>query len=656
MNASQKQHEPYDKIVILSPKSVQDGFIGNLKMLCRFLSNSGFEAGRMFEHFKKRVFMIPFNAWNAYKQLMDINNYKIDGKRVNLENTIFIIDEVHLFVKSVIKVNLSPEDLRSPIRNNDIGNAKRIYDMIRKLHNKKILCLTGTPLAKFTFEMVPLFNLAHRDRDLFTEKFMAFQPRYYDPVKERLFPEARDALLKKLDGLVSYVPSVESDVKVSPMKEILVEMSEGQFKQYVYDYCLELKENGFTNKRNIFGMPFGSVSSFHTKTFQDCIYWNDEMFPSDFNKIVFPKAEKKKDAMDTKRAINVIEKKEAESETSDTSSDTSTYDDIGDVKRFSRVPLSRVSLVNKISSRRGKLRLKLTGGDLGDDDYDVYDDPDATRYDEIDKSEMYDGDYAIGINEAIANTHNLVYDSDNDKDVDDGSSFRHNIKRFKIDKIHCPKIIRMYEDSLKFPGIKCFYFRLTKTYGCETMERLLIKEGYKLANINDTFTSKGKRYVLFTGSVNNEVRDAYKKLINDKRNAHGEYIQYIILSPSGQVGISLHNVRFLGIGTTEFAIATINQIRTRCVRYRSHDMLEPKDRTLEQRIYFMSPNKAYLKKHYERLSKILERTDAQIKDEKHPSIERIIYYNSLTDDKPMQAFRKVLYNVSITEKLFKPPS
>ena len=67
----------------------------------------------------------------------------------------------------------------------------------------------------------------------------------------------------------------------------------------------------------------------------------------------------------------------------------------------------------------------------------------------------------------------------------------------------------------------------------------------------------------------------------------------------------------------------------------------------------MSPNKEYLKEHYERLSVILSRTDPLIKDEKHPSIERIIYCNSIHDDIPMQAFRELLYKASITEKLFK---
>ena len=244
-------------------------------------------------------------------------------------------------------------------------------------------------------------------------------------------------------------------------------------------------------------------------------------------------------------------------------------------------------------------------------------------------------------------------DEETEDDYEDESSPRHNIKKFHIDETHCPKMIKMYEDSKSYNGIRCFYFRLTKTYGCNTMEKLLQKEGYTLADPDTALSKTGKRYVLFTGQVSQEKRNKFMSILNAKKNMRGDYIKYIIISPSGQVGISLHNVRFLGIGTTEFTYTSIRQIQTRCVRFRSHNDLPPNERTLEQRIYFMSPNKSYLKSHYKQLSVILSRTDPLIKDEKHPSIERIIYYNSIHDDIPMQAFRELLYKASITEKLFK---
>lgn len=574
----------YKRIILLSPKSIQDVFDANLKKLCKILFKVSFKASQMYNYYKDRMFMIPYNAWNSNDQLDELGN---------IDNSIFIIDEVHLFIKSVIKTNLTKADLKTKALQNK-GNAKRMYDRIRKLKNKKILCLSGTPLAKFTFEMVPLFNLSYRDKDLFEENYIEFQNKYYDSKTEKLKQGAEEKILAKIDGRVSYVPPIDTGVKVSPLKEVLVEMSVGQFKQYVYDYALELQENAYSNNINMFGVPFGSIGTYHTKTFQDCLYWNSELDVSDFRQVVL----ESKDAI---KGGTIDAMKGGDKETKDESSD------------------------------------------------DEYEPP----YDAIVKPSYHRSmaDYFDDKLDEVVEGGARYEDSDDDYERD--SEERHKIKHFLIDKTHCPKIIRMYEDSLKFDGIKCFYFRLTRTYGCDTMEKLLQKEGYTLADPKTCFASKGKRYVLFTGAISQDRRNEYMNLVNSTKNTIGEYIQYIILSPSGQVGISLRNVRFLGIGTAEFSYSSLLQIQTRCVRFRSHDGLPPNERTLEQRIYFSSPNKSFLKKYYSKLSVLLSRTDPLIKNEKHPSIERIIYYNSIHDDIPMQAFRKLLYKASITEKLFK---
>jgi hypothetical protein len=40
------------------------------------------------------------------------------------------------------------------------------------------------------------------------------------------------------------------------------------------DYKAELDEKSFGNVMNVFHFPFGSVSTYHLKTFEDCVYWN----------------------------------------------------------------------------------------------------------------------------------------------------------------------------------------------------------------------------------------------------------------------------------------------------------------------------------------------------------------------------------------------
>ena len=638
----------YDRIIVLSPKSIQEVFNANLRKLCHIMFK-GARFNIMYNKYKERIHMIPYNAWNANDQLQSLGN---------IDNSIFIIDEVHLFIKSVIKVNITPKDMKDKDKQN-IGNAKRMYDKIRSLKHKKILCLTGTPLAKFTFEMVPMFNLALRDKDLFTENYATFQNKYYDSALEKLKPGAEDDILKKIDGKVSYVPPIDAGVKVSKLKQVLVEMSPGQFRQYVYDYCLELGESGYSTNINVFGVPFGSISSYHTKTFQDCLYWNDELDISDYEDVI----DETLRGLKNMEGGNVMHIKNNVADNAMNNTMNNALDN--NMKNISSNNISNNALDNNMKNISSN-NISNNAQNTTLESSHTYDSIDGGKKKNIDDTDEYEPPYELFRNDKVYSDMAEYFkeklsisggakDADENENInpDEEDSQRHNIKKFHMDEKHCPKIIQMYKDSQKIEGIKCFYFRLTKTYGCDTMEKMLQSKGYELADPETALREKGKRYVLFTGNVSQNRRDEFMKLLNDKKNCDGDYIQYIIISPSGQVGISLHNVRFLGIGTTEFTFSTIRQIQTRCVRFRSHDDLPVEKRTLEQRIYFSSPNQSYLKSNYKKLSVILSRSDPLIKDEKHPSIERIIFCNSIHDDIPMQAFRKLLYKASITEKIFR---
>ena len=346
----------FKRIVILSPKSVQDEFEKNLELYFKLGGKPNMD------QLEDKIIMIPYNANNSSKQMSILGN---------LEYSLFIIDEAHLFMKSIIKVSLLPSEKI----NNNIGNAKKIYDMIDKLKHKKILCLTGTPSSKHPFETIPMFNIAGCN---FPSTFETFSGEYVDNIRHEI--KNKQKLIKKIEGLVVYVGAKNSNQKLKAIKLKIneTEMSECQNKQYLIDYEKELNEKGFTNKRNVFGLLFGAKSSFHAKTFEDCIYWND-------------------------------------------------------------------SLTNR----------------------------DKNRY----------------------------------------------VGSIKIDMEHCPKIIRMFNDTKFINGTCVFYFRFVRMYGAETMETKLKQEGYVLpSNDEDIFGTKRKRYVLFTGSIPYEGRSKWKNDFYDRRN------------------------------------------------------------------------------------------------------------------------------------------
>lgn len=494
----------FKRIIVLSPKSIQDEFIRNLHFYCFLECDKNKEkTEKMYDKYIAYFKFIPYNAYNSYEQFI--------GSTKDFEYSLFIIDEAHLFMKSIIKVNLLP----SEDKKHNIGNAKRIYDKIKSVKHKKVLCLTGTPSAKTPFELVPMFNLAY-EKDLFDTTYDNFMKKYIDEENKMILN--KNELLEKLDGLIAYVPSKTgndpNEVKATELIQENIEMSEQQYKQYLIDYEKETHELGFTNKRNIYGLQFGAISSFHAKSFEDCIYWNSD-------------------------------------------------------------------LKNTIDEDRNKC-----------------------------------------------------------KDI-------------IVDKIHCPKIVKMFNDSEKINGLCCFYFRFTNIYGIKTMEKCLQMNGYNcVKNNEDVFSKKDKRYVVFSGDFEDKIRDKWKSLFNDKRNKHGEYIKYIILSPSGIVGITLRNVRFLGIGSIEFNYSNIRQILGRCNRLNSHKDLDPKDRTLINKIYFMTKNNKYYKNNKEFIDDVCSRT-APDYNERCPSIERIIYQDSLKDDIINEKFKnEILIKASITEKIY----
>lgn len=482
----------FKRIIILSPKSVQDEFEKNLQLYFKLSGKP------KMNELDDKLIMIPYNANNSFLQLSYLGN---------LEHSLFIIDEAHLFMKSIIKVSLLPSEQRK----DNVGNAKKIYDLIDSLKHKKIICLTGTPSAKHPFETIPMFNLAGCN---FPNDFENFCSDYVDRDRNKIINKQK--LMNKIKGLVAYVSSDSSkqELKVSPLKIKEVEMSKNQYIQYLIDYKKELSEKGFTNKRNVFGLMFGAKSSFHAKTFEDSIYWND-----------------------------------------------------------------------KLTNR------------------------------------------------------------ENDKDRYRGGS-----SSITIDSAHCPKILTMYDDTKDINGPCVFYFRFVRMYGVETMETKLKQEGYTLPppDKRTLFASKGKHYVLFTGDVSYETRIKWKNFFNDRRNKYGQYIKYLILSPSGSAGITLKNVRYLGIGSVEFNFSNVRQIMGRVNRLNSHIDLPVPDRTLVNYIYISTKNKAYYKKHSKEIDKICFRT-APDHNEKAPSIERIIYQDSLKDDSINESFRKCLIESSVID-------
>lgn len=460
----------YENIIILSPKSVQHEFKSNLDLYAIFTKYN--------QNINNKIKLIAYNGNNAQKKFKEL---KLKS------NCIFIIDELHLFLRSVIKVNLLEDQTK-----NNVGNCNSILNMIKNIKNKRIIGLTGTPSAKFPFELVPFFNLDPQCK--LPETIDEFNEKFIDETTKKILNQ--NILKTQLKNLVAYVDKEDTQyLKATDLIEEEIEMSEQQYIKYLTDYQSELNERSFSNKYNKYGLAFGMKSTFHCKTFQDSIY-------------------------------------------------------VGE----------------------------------------------------------YKGDYNSNI------------------DVD-----------------HCPKIIKMYDDTKNINGLCAFYFRFVD-FGIKTMEAKLIKEKYTEFDLKNK--NKGNHYILFTGNESSEYRNKCKEIYNSDENKYGEYIKYILISPSGSVGVTLKNVRYLGIGCVEFNYSMITQIMGRVNRLNSHIALPVKDRTLLNKIYISVKNQKYYNKHKQQIDKYCNRTTYQY-NEKGLCIERIIFQDSIYDDMINVNFRKILEDISI---------
>ena len=189
-------------VIIILPKSLQKNFEDTITYLNKFELN---------KNKKSNIKYISLNAYNVASQLNNIDP--------NINNSLIIIDEAHNLFRSIIS-------------GGETSNAYKIYNQIMNAKGIKLLLLTGTPISKDPFELVPCINMLS-GKDTLPIYYDQFNHLYVDMVNKKILN--RDLLANRLLGLISYTTSnntddfpIENDTIIS-----YVEMSEKQYRRYL---------------------------------------------------------------------------------------------------------------------------------------------------------------------------------------------------------------------------------------------------------------------------------------------------------------------------------------------------------------------------------------------------------------------------------------
>ena len=135
------------------------------------------------------------------------------------------------------------------------------------------------------------------------------------------------------------------------------------------------------------------------------------------------------------------------------------------------------------------------------------------------------------------------------------------------------KINDMLTHILENKGKHVIYTSFRTYYGEELISTLL-----DLINI---------KYITFTGDLNDAERSDRLNKYNAESNTHGEEYKVLIMTDAGAEGITLLAVRYQHILEQSITEYLIQQVMGRCNRYKSHNQLPAKERTLVIRRYFL---------------------------------------------------------------------
>lgn len=182
------------RVVIMAPKAVQGNFERSIDSLLRRMYPEATDIEAKIAKMRKKIKLVSQNAHNTVDQVIRATAFVTPkkskpGERVGaLDGALLIVDEAHNFFRAIIN-SANPRT-----------NARELYNIIMNASNLRLLFLSGTPIAKNPFELVPCFNML-AGRDVLPPLYGGFADAFLS--SEGVINKA--LLANRIFGMVSYI-------------------------------------------------------------------------------------------------------------------------------------------------------------------------------------------------------------------------------------------------------------------------------------------------------------------------------------------------------------------------------------------------------------------------------------------------------------------
>jgi len=439
----------------------------------------------------------------------------------NTKKMLYIIDEVHNFIKNVYNNINTKKGKRAHVIYDYILQDKKEDDSTR------ILLLSGTPAVNNPYELALIFNLMRPDT--FPKTEAKFNELYITSgVYRTLNPERKNLFQRRIMGLVSYYIGATPDLFAS-RKLFYKNLVMDKYQQEVYQYYEDIEAKLENARRRAGGKSDNSVYRAYTR--QACNF----VFPAINDKINGEARPRPGKFRLTEREMELVDEGKNEK-----------------LKMEGELTLNVTQYIDAINNY---LKSLISYWEKKNED-------------DIKKGNTLEKDIEI-----YKKTYKMKFSKFWDE---------HKNKSSLLSSMYScsAKMTAIIFYLMRSPGSVLVYSNYVKMEGLEIFKIYLKFFGY--SSYNDSTGKDYFRYGEYHGGIKDrDAREKTRKIFNDIANKDGKIIKIILISPAGSEGINLANVRQVHIMEPYWNEVRIQQLIGRAIRQCSHRDLPMNERSVE---------------------------------------------------------------------------